>query len=470
MTALWTSADLTVATKGIQHGPNKNAQKIVIDSRDATPNDAFIAIKGPNKDGHDYIPELYQKGIRVFIGEKVPEEGFPEATFIQVSQSFEALYDLARFSRKRTQAKLPAITGSFGKTTVKECLHFLLSRQGQSHCAEGSYNNHWGVPLTLVNLPQEADYGVIEIGMNNGGEIAPLTALTQPHVALVNNVGGAHEGHFSSHEAIAEEKGQIFTGLVDGGVALLNGDQPEFFEILKAQVPTDRKISIKTFGQSKTCDFRLLSLEQHNETQTCRVHIAGEEHSYSLPFVGTHWAMNTLAALSLLHLCGGNVKQATQDLSSFSLLPGRGRILDVSGIRIIDETFNSNPQALAAALETFSHQGKSISGRRIAILGDMLELQNPEESHQKIAPLLKKAGVDLVCTSGPLMDSLWNVLPSEQRGMKDPDPRALGEALAPTLKPGDLLLVKGSKGQRARQGRMLETIKAIENYYNREIS
>jgi UDP-N-acetylmuramoyl-tripeptide--D-alanyl-D-alanine ligase len=364
----------------------------------------------------------------------------------------EGLHGLARAARARARAKVVAVTGSVGKTTVKEMLRAALSPQGATHAAVASFNNHWGVPVTLARMPAETDFAVIEIGMNAPGEIAPLSRLARPDLTIVTTVAPAHLAAFGRIEGIAHEKASIYEGLAPGGIALAHADietAPILFD--KAREVGAQLIR---FGEAEDAEMRLTEVRLSENGTVIRAWLGGEECLVRLSVPGRHMAMNALITLSVVRALGADVAEAALALSSWAPVAGRGtrEALDLSGtgelvIDLIDDAFNANPASLAAGLEVLAAAEPQGRGRRIAILGDMLELgPDAPTLHAEVADLPSLARVDVVHTVGPLMEHLAAALPGAKRGRHAETAEALARDLPRELRHGDVVLVKGSKG------------------------
>ena len=352
-------------------------------------------------------------------------------------------------ARERTAAKVIAITGSVGKTSTKEALREALSPSGSVHASASSFNNHWGVPLTLARMPAGSRYGVFEIGMNHSGEITPLTKMVRPHIAIVTTVAPVHLEHFSSVKAIAEAKAEIFAGLEPDGVAILNRDGE--FALLLAERARARGAKVVFFGEHPEAGARLLKCSLHEDCTTVTADILGENVTYKLGAPGRHIAQNSLAVLAAVKIVGGDLMRAMLALQGHQQPKGRGKrhVLPVFGgtARLIDESYNANPTSMRAAIALLGSATVEGQGRRVAVLGDMLEL-GPEAAklHAGLLEPLKAAKVDTVFCAGPLMHSLWQELPRGMRGAYAETSKALIDTLIDDVRAGDVLMVKGSLG------------------------
>jgi UDP-N-acetylmuramoyl-tripeptide--D-alanyl-D-alanine ligase len=429
MSALWTGADAAQATLGhATHAFSVNG--LSIDTRTLKPGDLFVALKGDNRDGHDFVGAAFnaKAGAALVAHEPASAAG----PLLVVANTQRGLEDLARAARARSDAKFIAVTGSAGKTTTKEILRVALGALGTTHASAASYNNHWGVPLSLASLPREARYAVLEIGMNHFGEIRSLVGLVRPHVALVTTIAPAHLEFFGTCEAIADAKSEIFEGLVPGGTALIPSDSP-YAERLAARARQSRVGRVLTFGEKQGSDARLVSYEE------------GRPVEFTIGAQGRHIANNALGALLAVAALEGDVLNAAASLKAFAPLKGRGARFQVRGIDVIDESYNANPASMAAALALLS----TAKGRRIAVLGDMLEMGSEAASHHAaLAEPIEAARADLVFLCGANMKALWDALPASRRGAYAATSRELAAPLVEALRDGDTVLVKGSNGSK----------------------
>lgn len=435
MTALWTEGALRAGTGGAFRRAF-DASGVSIDSRTLRPGDLFVALQGET-DGHAFVADALARGAAGAMVHRA--DGLPDgAPLLLVDDTLAGLHALGWAGRARFKGKVVAVTGSVGKTTTKEMLRTALSAFGPTHAAEASYNNHWGVPLTLARLPPGAAFCVAEIGMNHAGEIAPLARLAAPHVAVVTAVASAHIGHLGSLEAIADEKASVLEGLEPDGLAVLPGDSP--FLARMAEAAPGRVI---TFGQAEGADARLL------RTGPVRARICGADVEFPLGAPGAHMALNAVAALTACAALGLDVSVAAAALSSF--VPGAGRGLQRTvrdgDILLLDESYNASSASVRAALDVLA----ALPGRRrVAVLGDMLELGafGPAE-HAGLAPDVASSA-DLLYACGPLMRHLYDGVPDRRRGAHAPNSAALAPLVAAAVRPGDAVLVKGSLGSRMR--------------------
>ena len=453
---LWTSADAVAATGG-QSTTDWQANGVSIDTRTLQPGDLFVALKDL-RDGHDFVAQALAKGAAAALVSRIPDGLAPGAALLVVPDVLQALEDLGRAARARSGAKVIGVTGSVGKTSTKEMLRVVLGGQGRVHAAEASYNNHWGVPLTLARMAPDAEFAVIEIGMNHPGEIAPLARLARPHVVMITTVAPAHLEAFASLEGIAHEKAAIIDGLEPGGTAILPADLPVSPILLaKARAAQARTV---TFGAADAADYRLTSVQIGDESTVVRASRQGKPVLYKVLSPGRHFATNGLAVLAVADTLGLDPVIAAADLGRWQPPAGRGTreriVLDVveeTGIDLIDDAFNANPASMAASLEVLINAtpedgiGSKAKGRRIAILGDMLELGPTETAlHEAIADTPGLAAIDIIHCVGPRMKALYARLPRSQRGDWVNSAADLVPRARHLIDAGDIVLVKGSKG------------------------
>jgi UDP-N-acetylmuramoyl-tripeptide--D-alanyl-D-alanine ligase len=451
-TPLWTAAELLEATGGHFAMPF-DAAGVSIDTRTIQPGDLFIALVGDAGDGHDHAARAIDVGAAGVMLHRAPPGDNQALTHrLMVDDTLAGLTRLGAFARARFTGRVAAVTGSVGKTTTKEMLRTALAPFGPVHAAVASYNNHWGVPLTLARTPRSAGsaktaFCVVEIGMNHAGEIAPLARLARPHVAIVTTVEAAHIGHFSGIEAIAEEKASILHGLEPAGTAVLPADSP-WFPLLRQRAAPHRIVS---FGATPKADARLVSIEQDARFSSLLLDIAGRELRLRLNAPGRHMAMNALATLAAVAALDLDPAEAAHALEAFAPLPGRGahRRLTLSGgpALLLDESYNANGASMRAALDVLRLQPAT---RRVAILGDMLELGDagPAEHAALAADVVRSA--DLVFACGPLTRHLFDALPIQIRGVHETDAAALAPVVSVRVAPGDAVLVKGSLGSKMK--------------------
>jgi len=458
MTALWTSADAVAATGG--HTTKEwRAQGVSIDTRSLQPGDMFVALTDV-RDGHDFVRQALEKGAAAAMVTHRPDDVADDAPLLIVDDVLVALGYLGVAARARTNARIAAITGSVGKTSTKEMLRAVLERQGKCHAAEASYNNHWGVPLTLARMPADTDYAVIEIGMSNPGEITPLSKMARPHVVMVTTVAAAHLASFESLAGIAVDKASIMDGLEPGGVAVLNGDI-ETSHVLQDHAKALGVTQI-LFGQ-RGPDWVVKDVRITGDVTVINATAAEADYLFKLSVPGRHFAMNAVGVLAIAEALGADPIAASLDIAAWVPPAGRGTreviVTDMANdgesLELLDDAFNANPTSLAASLEVLAasepsdNVGRIVKGRRVAILGDMLELGVAEvEMHREMAdnPHLKQ--LDLIHCAGPLMRHLWEALPEEKQGQWAATAAELVPRVSRLVDAGDVVLVKGSKGSK----------------------
>jgi UDP-N-acetylmuramoyl-tripeptide--D-alanyl-D-alanine ligase len=454
MTApLWTSQAIAAATAAICTGPLPQAiTGISIDSRTVQAGEAFFAIKGDSHDGHDFVAAALRQGAALAVVAKDRGDGYGDAPLMAVADVLEALRQVARAARLRSAAKVIAATGSVGKTSTKEALALALASSGETHASTASFNNHWGVPLSLARMAATARYGVFEIGMNHAGEITPLTAMVRPHVAIITAIAPVHLEHFPSLEAIADAKAEIFSGLTIGGAAVICRDTPHFAR-LQRHADDAGVTTIVSFGEHADATARLIKCALHADCSTVEADILGERVTYKIGAPGRHLVINSLAVLAATRLVGADLACAAIALAQQTPAAGRGTRISLELPKgralLIDESYNANPTSMRAALALLGQAELGPDGRRIAVIGDMLELgPTGEELHRDLVDAVRHNGIDLVYCAGPLMAALWEALPVSRRGGYAKSAAELEPQVAAALRPGDAVMVKASNGSR----------------------
>jgi UDP-N-acetylmuramoyl-tripeptide--D-alanyl-D-alanine ligase len=456
MTALWTRGEAQKATGGKAAGPDWQAFGVSIDSRTVGKGDLFVALAGPSHDGHDHVAAALASGAVAALVHKIPENVAPDAPLLLVEDTLEGLRRLGAASRARTDAKIIAVTGSVGKTGTKEMLKLALG-EAATHASVGSFNNHWGVPLSLARMPAASRHAVLELGMNHAGEITPLTALVRPDIAIVTTVEAVHLEFFASTREIAEAKAEIFTGVVAGGTAVLPRDNP-YYGLLRERAEQAGIRNFATFGTHIEAEARLLDFAVVRDQTLVFALVKDKPISYAVGVPGRPWAMNSLAVLLAADAAGVPAAEAAAALAGMRPPKGRGERKSLRWgegvVTVIDESYNASPVSVRAALATLGSIEPDKGGRRIAVLGDMLELgeQGPA-LHRGLAEQVNQFGIDLVFTAGPLMGSLFDALRSEKKGAHASDSAQLAPMVAARLNAGDVVMVKGSAG--SRMGRVV---------------
>jgi UDP-N-acetylmuramoyl-tripeptide--D-alanyl-D-alanine ligase len=462
MSALWTAAETVAATGGQPLGglaaDGWTAGGVSIDTRSLRPGDLFVALRGESRDGHAFVADALARGAAGALVAERPVGLAAEAPLLLVADPLKGLEALGRAGRARSRARIAGVTGSVGKTGTKEALRHVLSRQAPTHASAASYNNHWGVPLSLARLPADAAYGVFELGMNHAGEIAPLTRMVRPHMALITTIEPAHLEFFGRVEAIADAKAEIFLGLEPDGVAVLNRDNP-YFERLRDHAVAAGAGRLISFGSHAEADFRLRDAALDADGSEVVVERRGRTLRYRLGLPGRHWVLNSLAVLAAVEVLGADVERAAEALASLEPPPGRGARLAIragSGTGLLlDESYNANPASVRAALDVLGR----LPGRRIAVLGDMLELgESAPALHAGLVDAVAAAGVERLFTCGPLMRHLHAAVEPWRRAVHAAGSSELVAPLRDALRAGDVVLVKGSLG--SRMGRIVEALRA----------
>jgi UDP-N-acetylmuramoyl-tripeptide--D-alanyl-D-alanine ligase len=436
--------------------PGSSISGISIDTRTLVAGDLFVPLTDA-RDGHEFITTAFERGAAAALaGQNYVRKG-GDGALIRVDDSLRALERIGAAARSRLSDKVRviAVTGSAGKTGTKEmlraCLGVCASPQ-RVHAPEKSFNNHWGVPLTLARMPADTEFGVFEIGMNHAGEIGPLAKLVRPHIAIVTNVLPVHVGNFPDGEiGVANAKAEIFEGLKSNSAAILPSDSPHFERLRKAAEA--RGVRVISFGLDGKSDVHLAALSGGQSSGLQHVVVdsrhAGRAIGFDLGMLGQHLAINSLAVVAAVEALGCDAEQATKALASVTSAEGRGAraLLRVTGgeVLLLDESYNSNPASMRAALEGLA--ATDHGGRRIAVLGDMLELgADSVRYHEGLKDIAER--VDLVLCCGPLMRHLYDVLASDKKGPWAPSSADLIPHVLATLRPGDAVMVKGSLGSR----------------------
>ena len=456
---LWKGKEVVQIING--HGPiNWHAYGVSIDTRTIKKGDIFFALAGPNFDGHQFINEAIRKGASAVIS-NAPALKHKNKVIV-VNDVLRALISLGKFSRKRNKGKVIAITGSSGKTTVKEILAILLNCYGKTHFSLSSYNNKIGVSLSLARMPEDTDFSIFEIGMNNYDEISFLSKIVKPDIALVNNVGNAHIEFFKSKKEIEKEKLQIIDGINSGGSLILN----EKISIIQSIKNYSKKnnISLKKFGLDHKSNYFLRNYKYSPKASLVEATLAENNLSYKIFAPGFHMALNSLAALSICEILNLPVKDASKQISKFTPIEGRGLTyfiyLDNKNLKIIDESFNANPESMISSIKLLDEVDFDEDKRKILILGDMLELGKFSKNfHIEIARFIKNTNISLVFCSGNEMRYLWENLPYDKKGAYTQKPDELIKPIMEKINNNDILLIKGSSGSK---------IKLVLNYFNEE--
>ena len=441
---LWASDEIALATGGTASGAFE-VSGVTFDSREVGPGDLFLALKGETTDGHRFLDQAFAQGAAgAVVSEAIAQP------HVLVGDTMAALNALGAASRGRGAAQVIGVTGSVGKTGTKEALFAALDRQepGCAHRSVKSYNNHTGVPLSLARMPRTARYGVFEMGMNHAGELAALTRLVRPHVAMITTIAPAHMGFFASEEAIADAKGEIFEGLEPGGTAIVPFDSPHRARLIGAAAPHAGKIM--TFGLGEGASVRAIETMRTRSGGTfVTARLGDRELSFTLSQPGMHWVANAMGVLAAVDAVGGDLEIAGLALAEMGGLTGRGARLTVpvggGEALVIDESYNANPASMRATLEVLAHE----AGRKLAVLGEMRELgEHSDAFHAELSGPVEAAGVSYAILVGESMQPLANALEGHVDFVHVADAAAARDRLLDVLEPGDAVLVKGSNGVR----------------------
>jgi UDP-N-acetylmuramoyl-tripeptide--D-alanyl-D-alanine ligase len=449
--ALWTWQELVDAAGGTADGaPSAPITGFSIDTRSLQAGEVFVALRDA-RDGHAFVADAFARGAAAALVERDYARKASDGALLRVEDPLEGLRAIARAARRRSKAGIVAVTGSVGKTGTKEALRACLSLVGATHAAEKSFNNHWGVPLTLARMPADARYGVFEIGMNHAGEIMPLTQLVRPHVAIITTVEPVHLEYFSTVEGIAEAKAEIFSGLEPGGTAVLNRDNP-YFDLM-AERASAHGARVVSFGLSQAADVHPEVWTLEPDGTNVVVRLGDRRIAYRVGAPGAHIAQNSLAVVGALDALGADVETAVAGLAGLTAAKGRGARVTVrledGAILLIDESYNANPASMRSALAAMATVPRGANPRRIAVLGDMLELgAESGRLHEDLKEPVDAADVDLVFACGPHMKRLHSALPAAKRGGWAETSEGIAALLLDEVRAGDVVMIKGSLGSR----------------------
>lgn len=452
--ALWTSTEAAQATQGTLKGGAWEAVGVSIDSRTLRAGELFVAIAGENFDGHDYVAQALQKGAAAALVSRIPAALPQDAKLLVVADTMQGLCDLAKAARARSGAQVVGITGSVGKTSTKEMLALALAALGETYFSKGNLNNHIGVPLNLANLPESARYAILEMGMNHVGEISPLSRLARPHVAVITCVEAVHLEFFESELGIADAKCEIFDGLEQGGTGVLNLDN-RHHDYCAARAAEKDVARLLYFGEAASADVKIEDYKISNLRSHILLKVAGQPVVVEFGAIGKHWAGVAASALAVVLALGGDVNRAAQGLAGFREVSGRGTLeaIVVAGGEavLIDDSYNASPASMRSAFRKLAdvHEARAATGRKVVVLGDMLELgETAPHLHAALAEDLQLAGVAQVLGAGKLMQNLFSALPASLRGGYAETSAALLPLVRAQLKAGDTVLVKGSHGSK----------------------
>lgn len=449
--ALWTGSEVQRATGGALEGGGWEAGSVSIDSRTIGAGDLFVAIAGERFDGHDYVKQALEAGAVAAIVSRRPQ-GLPVGARLLVVEDVMAAFNaLAKAARARSAVQVVGITGSVGKTSTKEMLALALGALGKTYFSQGNFNNHIGAPLNLANLPADARYAIFEMGMNHAGEISPLSRLIRPHVAVITGVEAVHLEFFDSERSIADAKCEIFDGLAEGGVAVLNADNAHY-EYCKRRAQGKKILS---FGTAEGADVRVTSYAIRNLKSQIALEVTGKKLEVTLGAVGQHWAGVAASVLAVVQALGGDVQKSAKALSAFREVAGRGTLEEIFVSQgravLIDDSYNASPASMRAAIAKLAdvHAARAGKGRMVAVLGDMLELGEAAPAlHVELAQELNRQGIQSVFAAGALMKHLFDALPPARRGGYAESAKGLLALVSSSLRPDDTVLVKGSHGSK----------------------
>ena len=446
---LWTQSGIASATGG-SIIKQFDIHGISIDSRAVEKGDLFVAIKA-RRDGHYFIKNAVQNGASAALVSWKPKNiprGFP---VIFVKNTEEALGKLAKAARSRSRAKVIAVTGSAGKTTTKDVLGALLAKAGETHTSKASFNNQWGVPLSVAQMPAETEYGVFEVGMNHSGEIASLIKTVRPDIAIITTVGAGHIGNFSSEEEIAAAKAEIFQGVKKGGTAIINRDN-KHYDFIKSEAEKF-ELKIVTFGEHEETNIRLVSVSEENALNKIELNIQGQSQKLETALLGKHNAMNVAAIMAALSELGVNMNDAAEALKDVLPTEGRGRKVELTApsgtgqITLVDESYNANPLSMRAALENVKDIKPSGEGLKIAVLGEMRELgEHAEKLHAELSDIVTACNFDRIYLVGEATSHLFDALGEDSPSICAVELSDIKDEILNETNDGSFIFVKGSNG------------------------
>ena len=474
---LWTRKDIEESLSGLfpeflnDNNPEWGAQGVSFNTRTLKAGDLYVALHGENQDGHDFVGQAFAKGAAAVLVDHavaLDSPGDHPGLQIIVKDTLQALTELGRFARVRTKATIIAVTGSVGKTTTKELLRHILGAFGETFASPASYNNHWGVPVSLACMPLDAQYGVFEVGMNHPGEIAPLAQLVQPHIGIITAIAEAHIGYMGSRLAIAEEKSDLFTARPAPGLAILNHDDLEF-TLMEARAKSAGVSKTVSFGKTDGAAIRLKAYKPdptglHGKAS---VGIGRYEMAYDLPQPGEHIAMNSLIGLAVGEALGLSQQELVQQLETLPAIEGRGKRHQVrigdKEILLIDDAFNANLASMQSGLRVLGSIPLPPGGRRLAILGEMFELgEQAVPHHNQLMQFALAQPLDLIfCVGGEVMkNAFFDTVPSDKAGGYFEEAGSLADLIKQDLQTGDILYIKGSK--KSQVSKIVDALLALD--------
>lgn len=465
---LWGEAEATIATRG-RVTTTFGATGVSIDSRSIESGDLFIALQGPNFDGHAFVGKALEAGACAAVvsadwaGQR-PAEIAADAPLLIVKDTMTALWDLGRAARARSAARFAAVTGSVGKTSTKEALRHVLAASAPTYASTGNLNNHWGAPLSLARMTRDATYGIFELGMNHAGEISPLSKLVHPEVAIITTIEPVHLEFFKSTAEIADAKAEIFDGLEESGTVLLPADNPHFRRLVD-QARARHIGNILSFGRAADADIRLIECEVMEDGNWISAEVLGDHVTYRTAAPGQHLGINSLAVLGAVRALDADLDKALDAFAKVEPVKGRGKRETVSlaggALTLIDESYNASPVSIRAALKLLSGLTPQAGGRRIAILGDIRELGAQSAAfHNALAPDLEAAQLDQIYLVGPFMQGLGGKLPAAMVAGQVAKSEDLAAEIGSKLQANDIVLVKGSLG--TNMAPIVKAIRALD--------
>jgi UDP-N-acetylmuramoyl-tripeptide--D-alanyl-D-alanine ligase len=452
---LWTNQEVLAALGLPEESLTWSATGVSIDTRTLNPGDLYIAIKGDTHDGHTFVEEAFNKGaVAAIVNSRINSD--QKNHQIIVADTLQALSQLGKFARQRTKATIIAVTGSVGKTSTKELLRHVLSAAGKTYASPASYNNHWGVPLSLASMPRDAVFGVFEMGMNHRGELAPLATIVRPHIGIITALADAHIGHMQSRQVIAEEKADIFSAAPPPTLGIINQDMAEF-DFIKKRLEAFGVSRVIGFGKAQNAAIRLTNYQSKASGLKGIIiaQVAGQSVSYTLPVPGEHLAINSLISLALGEALGLDQQLLIKQLETLPAVKGRGKYHRIAiregEILLIDDAYNANLTSMQAGLATMAAIPVPSPGRRVVVLGEMLELGDKAiDHHRQLMEEVLSHSVDLVfATGGPVVESVYNEhIPTDKAGGYAKNADVLTPIVINALSSGDIVFIKGSKGSK----------------------
>lgn len=454
-TFLWTLEDMMVAMSATQRGNMpEGINGVSIDTRSLETDDAYFAIKGDVHDGHKFVAAAYKSGAGLSVVAKDMVAGLEGDTgpLLIVDDVLKAMEALGRAGRARSNAHIIAVTGSVGKTTTKEALRLALSACGKVHASAASYNNHWGVPLTLARMPADAEFGIFEIGMNHPGEISVLVRMVQPHVAAIMNVAAVHLGAFKDVDEIALAKAEIFEAITENGTAVLNADDARL-PILIEHAKANGVKNIVLFGEAEGADVHIDKLALHGSCSCLTANVMGTAMVVKVGAPGRHIVQNVAGVLAIVKLVDADLARAGLALANMEAVKGRGQqiLLDHPDgpLKLIDESYNANPTSMNAALDLLGASQPKDRGGRVAVLGDMLELgETSAQLHASLSEAILRNGIDRVYLAGNEMKSLADTLRGQVEFVHADGIELLTPKIINDLRGGDVVMAKASLGMK----------------------